>query len=1579
VALRTVGVRLTAEVSNFTQRMRTAQQSVKDFHGSFKDQAASGALDSLADRAMVMGAGLAAGFGYAVKAAADFDKSMSGVSAATHASAKDLQALREAALQAGKDTAYSATEAAKGITELSKAGVSTRDVLSGGLKGALSLAAAGQIEVGEAAELAASALTQFKLSGDKVPHVADLMAAAAGKAQGTVGDLGYALQQSGLVAAQMGLSIEDATGTLAAFASAGLTGSDAGTSFKTALLMLQNPTQKTADMMEEMGINAYDAQGNFVGISKFAGVLQDKLKTLTAQQRQQTLAQIFGSDAVRAGTILYNEGAAGIQKWIDKTNDAGYASETAAKLTDNLHGDIEKLKGSLETLAIEAGSGANGGLRILVQGLNTLVDKFAALPDAVGSSLIVLTGVGGTLLIAAAAWVKFRRVVAETTEELGKTGPAGQKAADGINKATSMAGKAAIAFGALQVAGMLVSAAFGDDLKPKVDALTVGLERFKSSGEVSGEAARLLGGDMGKLDTALKDVADTGRWSSFARGLAGGIEGLTGMGDVMDDSLTKSKQRLDAVDQSLQQLVNGGNIQQAQEVFKVLSDRAKEQGVSVDELKKALPGYAAALETSAAAAKGAEAGVNGANGAMGDQVGAAGAATNAQEEFKTAAEASKAAIDGQRDALQQLSDKMRAETDPVFALMDATDKLKQAQDAQTKAVKENGRNSTEAKKATRDLTEAAIELQNRAGGVSDTFDGSLTPSMKATLKAAGLTESQIKDVTGQFVEAKKAADKYQGDYKANASAPGAPKAKKELDEAYTAANKFHGPYRADISVTGEGNAGNKLEKLLVYQQALKKGIPLSAAQSAFNKNAYAEGGWTGPGSKYQPAGIVHADEYVINKDSRQKIERDNPGLLDHMNSSGSVKGYASGGKVMPFKVNAGVARIPSKSEAASVVQIDLPSGGQTYKWIVATVKQAFPGIAAISTYRPGARTVTGNVSFHSKGQAVDFPPSKALAQWWNNRFGKYTNELITPYQQYNLWRGKPHRYTGSVWSTHNFAGGNAHNHIALSGSLGGPAGAGGSMPKGSLASWIAAALKATKTSSSWTSGLNTLIMRESGGNPRAQNNWDSNAKKGQASRGLMQTIPSTFSAYRLKSLPNNIFHPVANIAAGIRYIKDRYGSIFNVQQANPNMPPKGYSSGGLVGHIAMARGGTIREPIFGVGRSGRTYSFGELGPERVSPMGRYASGGKVTTMPVVPPLPSLVNVMPSGATGTPRGSKLDTQEAMISAKNAVDALTESLKINGRTWSMNSAKGRENRSALISGVKAAQAAAQAKYSETGSIKAANKVYADYIKALDASMKKMGINAKTRRELLKAYGEQPKYDTGTPKTPSNSGSRVKQVTDQMAVEESLNTAKQAFAWTAPTFNVKTEQGRAELQTLFGFISTAEALANSTYQHTKNKGAAMKIYNDYLAQLRVILAAKGLSKKRINDLMTAYGRITLQPLENRWGGLYEHAASGKLTDSRLAVGGPTQYAWAEGSTGGELFAPKYGNIAKTKANVRYAVQNWWGGQDPWGSRKSAPLVVNATIPISLGSEVITRQVRFEVDMAVGQIANATVYQTA
>lgn len=125
-----------------------------------------------------------------------------------------------------------------------------------------------------------------------------------------------------------------------------------------------------------------------------------------------------------------------------------------------------------------------------------------------------------------------------------------------------------------------------------------------------------------------------------------------------------------------------------------------------------------------------------------------------------------------------------------------------------------------------------------------------------------------------------------------------------------------------------------------------------------------------------------------------------------------------------------------------------------------------------------------------------------------------------------------------------------------------------------LEQWIAQASKYVNIPASWIPGILTIIRRESGGNPRAINRSDANARAGHPSEGLMQVIKGTFDANVPFSLKGRgMLDPVANIAAAVNYIHKRYGTIFNVQQANPHLPPRGYAMGGPV--LVRDKGGPV--------------------------------------------------------------------------------------------------------------------------------------------------------------------------------------------------------------------------------------------------------------------------------------------------------------------------------------------------------------------------------------------------------------------
>jgi len=608
MADRSISIALEAKVQGFVSGMRTAQQATTDFANRTADFAAKNEqnLDRVGKASMVFGGALLAGVGIAVKAFMEFDSAMSEVQASTHETSANMDLLRDAAINAGADTAFSAKEAAKGIDELAKAGVSTKDILGGGLTGALSLAAAGSLGVGESAEIAATAMTQFKLSGDKIPHLADLLAAGAGKAQGSVQDMGMALKQAGLVAASTGLTIEETTGGLAAFAAAGLIGSDAGTSFKSMLQRLTPQSLEAKNKMTELGISAYDAQGKFIGLAGFAENLKTSMQKLTPEARAAAMGVIFGSDAVRASNVLYEQGAAGIEKYIGMVNDAGYAAVTASIKQDNLAGDIEKLGGSFDSVLIKGGSGVAESLRGLVQGAEDLVDAFGKIPAPILNAGVGIAGIvgsglllGGMLMSALPKLMEFRA----SFTALSKAAPG---AATGIKNVGKAAGIATAALVGLQIVGALFN------------------EKHTTSAEQYGQALLKVGNAAGSIDSKGLDSIfgnydkEFGSAVSNVDNLADAIQRITNQnfndaGSQFFEPITKFlgfppgevsalQEKLKGLGDEMGNLVKNGAGETAAQSFHALTSEFEKNGKGAKEAMEALPGYRDALMAQATAA-----------------------------------------------------------------------------------------------------------------------------------------------------------------------------------------------------------------------------------------------------------------------------------------------------------------------------------------------------------------------------------------------------------------------------------------------------------------------------------------------------------------------------------------------------------------------------------------------------------------------------------------------------------------------------------------------------------------------------------------------------------------------------------------------------------------------------------------------------------------------------------------------------------------------------------------------------------------------------------------------------------------
>lgn len=745
MTVRTVSVALKAQVAEYTAKLGQARKITKDLLNEV-DKLGKDHKDKF--NQLTLGAG-AAGIallgvaGAVVKVGMQFDKQMSAVGAVASGTADDLNKLRDAALAAGKATSYSATEAARAEEELAKAGIKTTDILSGGLTGALNLAAAGQMELADAATIAAQAMNVFQLNGAAVPHIADVLAAASNKSAAGMKDLGDALKQGGLVAASTGLTLEDTVGTLAAFADRALVGSDAGTSLKTMLQMLAGPSEKTAKLMKELGINVYDAQGNFIGIVKLAGLLQEKLGGLTQAQRNYAMQQIFGSDATRAANVLYSIGADKLQDYIDAVNDSGSAAETARKKTDNLAGDIERLKGSIETLAIESSSGANGGLRVLTKAADELVSSIAEAPPIITQTGVVLTALGGIGLLAVAGFLKVRQAVKDAVEALEGMGPAGQKAGVALNTTAKWAGRAAAAFAALEVVNTV--AAMFRPAAVDTETLAGSLDHLaKASGDAS-EATKVTGKDY---EQTFKDLKFA--WNSNGKEVGKGLEGLKkaaqiepGFMENFGGSTQATLKRLQELDAALASMAKNGHGREAAEVFLEIKQRADELGIPFDELRRMFPEYSTAIDE---VAKGTT------------------TAGTAMDSTATKASGLVESMTEMIDAGKQVKDVFDELNGKALTLAETENKLYDSFDKAKESIKENGKTldvHTEAGRknreallgiagATRDVLQAMQDSGAPLADINAKYQEARTAFIKAAM-AMGSTRAEAIKLADQWV------------------------------------------------------------------------------------------------------------------------------------------------------------------------------------------------------------------------------------------------------------------------------------------------------------------------------------------------------------------------------------------------------------------------------------------------------------------------------------------------------------------------------------------------------------------------------------------------------------------------------------------------------------------------------------------------------------------------------------------------------------------------------------------------------------------------------------------------------------
>lgn len=374
-AVLTIVVNAQTAAANASLMKTDAQLKKTAATANSTSSAMSGKLAKGARLAGAAVAGMAAyGLYKAIKVGADFEKQMDSLGAVTEATDRQMKRLEKQALKLGQATVFSANDVAKAQTELAKGGLTVKQILGGALPAALSLAAAGELDLAAAAETTVNAMKLFGLGGKESMKVADMLATAANTTTADVTDFAMALKQGGAAAKIAGLDLNNTITILEALAEVGIKNSDAGTSMKAALLQLIKPTERQKDLAAALGIEWINQAGSMKGAVAISKELRDATEGMTKSERAKTLATLAGTDGFRALAALYDAGPAKLKRLATANLETGTAQEIARKKADNLAGDVEKLSGAWEALSIKISRVTNPALREVVQWMTDAVN-----------------------------------------------------------------------------------------------------------------------------------------------------------------------------------------------------------------------------------------------------------------------------------------------------------------------------------------------------------------------------------------------------------------------------------------------------------------------------------------------------------------------------------------------------------------------------------------------------------------------------------------------------------------------------------------------------------------------------------------------------------------------------------------------------------------------------------------------------------------------------------------------------------------------------------------------------------------------------------------------------------------------------------------------------------------------------------------------------------------------------------------------------------------------------------------------------------------------------------------------------
>lgn len=335
-------------VDKYTRPIRKITKASKRLQSTMKktSKAVSRFSSKMTSLQSVAG-GLAAGMGgkVALDKYVGFETAINKLESVTFGTAKQMSKMKDVAKELGATTQFTAGQAAQGMTFLAMAGLNTEKVLQA-IPGALQLAAAGGIELGQAADIATNVLGAMRMEVKDLARVNDVLALAQSKANFNVTELFEAMRPVATTAKNLGIGLEELTSQLAMMANAGEKGSIAGTLLRNAFTQIAGASKGQRKIYRALGINLKEYVNQAGKITNFKGLIAklgelDKAGKLSVT----TLKNLFGMRGFRAVQVLVGAGAKKMGEFEEKMKGAAGSAEKAAKI------QMKGLPGVLKTMA----------------------------------------------------------------------------------------------------------------------------------------------------------------------------------------------------------------------------------------------------------------------------------------------------------------------------------------------------------------------------------------------------------------------------------------------------------------------------------------------------------------------------------------------------------------------------------------------------------------------------------------------------------------------------------------------------------------------------------------------------------------------------------------------------------------------------------------------------------------------------------------------------------------------------------------------------------------------------------------------------------------------------------------------------------------------------------------------------------------------------------------------------------------------------------------------------------------------------------------------------------------------------